>query len=270
MVQYLHFRILEFPLIYGMLDKWWPLQSEFYPMPIPFGGTTCFWDREPETPCHGQDGTTRYQAGQKRCFASCGIVVGRCLGSSTGGLGLRNYITSPKLTSMQLPIFNRATSAFHLGFHRCWDPLRTAVGRGIHEQIHASSSPQKGLSHVSMGWLTVGWRTLDETIRLFSDLSPHVPILSIDDFLIFKFLLRKVLFLFSRFTSPMIDTIIRSRIYSPQYPFLQAWVSLLKFYCVQVYILQRNRARLIMIHPMINPMLVIYSHSWIIYISPFG
>ena len=70
-------------------------------MPIPFGGTTCFWDREPETPCQGQDGTTRYQAGQKRCFASCGIVVGRCLGSSTGGLGLRNYITSPKLTSEQ-------------------------------------------------------------------------------------------------------------------------------------------------------------------------
>ena len=152
----------------------------------------------------------------------------------------------------------RATSAFHLGFRRCWDPLRRAVARGIHEQIHASSSPQKGLSHVSMGWLTVGRRTLDETIRLFSDLSPYVPILSIDDFLIFKFLLRKVLFLFSRFTSPIIDTIIRSsRIYSPQYPFLQAWVSLSNFYCVQVYILQRNRTRFIMINPMINPMLVI-------------
>ena len=122
--------------------------------------------------------------------------------SCSGGLGLRSYITSPELASMQLPIFNRATSAFHLGFHRCWDPLRTAVGRGIPEQIHASSSPQKGLSHVSMGWLTVGRRTLDETIRLFPDLSSYVPILSIDDILIFKFLLRKVLFLFSSFTSP--------------------------------------------------------------------
>ena len=127
--------------------------------------------------------------GQKRCFASCGIVVGRCLGSSTGGLGLRNYITSPKLTSEQPQrfIWGSADAETH-----CEGPL---LGE-IHEQIHASSSPQKGLSHVSMGWLTVGRRTLDETIRLFSDLSPYVPILSIDDFLIFKFLLRKVLFLF--------------------------------------------------------------------------